>query len=180
MTRKIALGIFLLAIILFLMPWVSVSCMGTEIASASGYDMVRGSYNVNSEYVSSAPGSESYAIWALVAAGIGLIFSFFEGGIAVVVRVLSGLAGIVLMVALKIKLGNDFNDMGNQLGNGTGGIIQLNYLAGYWLTLAAFALAAIISAINKEFSIRITNKPESPPASNAPPPADKPPPNHTA
>jgi hypothetical protein len=47
-TRKIVLGIFLLAIIFFLMPWVSVSCMGEDIIQISGLDMVTGSYDVPS------------------------------------------------------------------------------------------------------------------------------------
>ncbi|MFA5308390.1 MAG: hypothetical protein WC370_02755 [Dehalococcoidales bacterium] len=175
MTRKIALGIFLLAIIFFLMPWVNVSCMGTNVASASGLDMVRGVYNVPGEYTDTPPQSEPLAMWALIAAGVGLLVSLFTGELAFLLRILSGLAGIGLLIALKIKLGNDFNNTDSLMGTGTAGMIQLNYLPGYWLTLISFALAAIVSAIKKDFKISITKTPESPP-SGAPPPADKPPP----
>jgi len=105
-----------------------------------------------------------------------LIFSFFGGGVGVIMRILSGLAGIVFMIALKIKLGNDFaNDMGNQLGNEAAGMIQLNYQAGYWLTLIAFASAAVISAVKKEFKIKITNTSDLPKQSSEPP-GERPPP----
>jgi hypothetical protein len=176
MTRKIALGIFLLAIIFFIMPWVNVSCAGNSLASASGFDMVRGVYNVPGEYITDVPESETMAILALVAAVVGLIFSFFAGGIGVVMRILSGLAGIAFMVALKIKLGNDFtNDMVNQMGYGAGAMIQLNYLAGYWLTLISFAVATVVSAFNKKISVKITDGPELPKQSSTPP-VDQPPP----
>jgi hypothetical protein len=176
MTRKIALGIFLLAIIFFLMPWVNVSCSGSPLATVSGYDMVRGVYNVPGEYATDAPDSEPFAILALVAAGVGLIFSFFGGGTAVIMRILSGLAGIAFLVALKIKLGNDFTrDIGNQMGNSAGMLIQLNYQAGYWLTIVAFAAATVVSAINKKITVKVTDNVTTPTPGN-PPPAEKPPP----
>jgi hypothetical protein len=174
MTRKIALGIFLLAIIFFLMPWVSVSCAGEDLIQASGFDMVTGTYDVpsNQEFVSTSSESEPLAIWALVAAGVGVVASLFVWKMGLFIRILSGLAGIGLLIALKIKLGND---LGSQIGNEMQGIIQINYLTGYWLTLVAFAAAAIVSAIKSDYTIKIEKTPEAP-APSGEPPAEKPPP----
>lgn len=144
MGRKIALGVFLLAIIFFLMPWVNISCAGTELFSASGFDMVRGSYNVPTEFADEASmENEPIAIGALAAAGVGLIISLFKGGFGRLLRILAGIAGIALMVALKFKIDDQIRGEGE-------GILQLNYMAGYWLTLSAFAVAAVISLFKSE------------------------------
>jgi hypothetical protein len=174
MTRKIALGIFLLAIIFFLLPWVSVSCMGEDIIQVSGFDMVTGSYNVPSEgeFASVNAESEPLAIWALVAAGVGVFVSLFTWKIGFFLRILSGLAGIGLLIALKIKLSNDF---GSQLTSEMAGFLQLKYLIGYWLTLVAFAAAVIVSAIRNENGVKKVKTQEAP-SEGRQPPIDKPPP----
>jgi len=168
MVRTITLGIFLLAIIFFLLPWVSISCAGEELVQVSGLDMVTGSYDVpgNEDFAGASGETEPLAIWALGAAGAGLIFSLFTSNFSRVLRVLSGLAGIGLLVWLKIKIGND---VGADLFAEANGFVQVNYLYGYWLTIAAFAAAAIISAIKPKFGLKIVKVPE------APPPAEKPP-----
>ena len=173
MTRKIVLGIFLLAIIFFLLPWVNISCAGTHVITISGLDMVTGSYDITDveKFNDTNAESEPLAIWTLVAAGVGLIASLFVWKIGFVIRILSGLAGIGLLIALKIKLGND---IANQIGNEMEGIIQINYLAGYWLTMTAFAAASIVSAIKKQYTIKIIETPESPTKGSGPP-IDKPP-----
>jgi len=173
MTRKIALGIFLLAIIFFLMPWVSVSCAGQDIIQVSGLDMVTGSYDVPAgEELGDMPSeSEPFAIWALVAAAVGLIVSLFAWKIGYILRILSGLAGIGLLIALKTKISNDFT---SQMSDEMMGIVQVKYLIGYWLTLVAFAAAAIVSAIKNEYAIKIV-KTQEPSAPTGGPPAEKPP-----
>jgi hypothetical protein len=170
MGRIIVFGIFLLAIIFFLMPWISVSCAVTEIFSASGLDMVRGSYNIPSEFSGgTSTENEPIAIYALVAAGVGLIVSIFRGGIWRFLRVLAGVAGIAFMVWLKFKL--DDNMRGAEAS-----MLQLNYLLGYWLTLGAFALATVVSLFIKDSPPKyITPTPR--PTQVAPPPGGVPPPS---
>jgi hypothetical protein len=176
MIRKIVLGIFLLVIILFLMPWVNVSCAGASIVEVSGFDMVTGNYNVPQEYAGSSSGSnnEPLAIGVLAAAVAGAIFSLFSGKFGIFMRVLSGLAGIALLIALKIKLGNDFRDSSADTSNEMYGVVQLRFLIGYWLTLGAFAVAAILSVIKKDVTIKISTKPET--ATIGITPENKPPP----
>jgi hypothetical protein len=187
MVRIIVTIIFLLAIILFLMPWISVSCAGTEIMSASGLDMVRGSYNIPSEFSDDTnQENEPIVIGVLAAAAVGLIFSFFKGGVMRVLRVISGLAGAGLLVWLKFK----FDD---QIRGEEEGILQINYQIGYWLTLGSLAVAAVLSIFdggNKKQIIDIpaastqsappprTVLPQSPPQHQPPPsPPLSPPPS---
>jgi hypothetical protein len=106
-----------------------------------------------------------------VAATVGLIVSLFAWKMGFVLRILSGLAGIVLLIALKIKLGNDLS---SGIESDMRGVIQINYLVGYWFTLVAFAAAAVVSAIKNEYSIKIVKTPEST-ATGSGPPVEKPP-----
>jgi hypothetical protein len=174
MTRKIALGIFLLAIIFFLLPWVSVSCMGEDIIQVSGFDMVSGSYSFPAEDELTGVNAESepLAIWALVAAGVGVFVSLFTWKIGFFLRILSGLAGIGLLIALKIKLNNDFN---SQLTGEMAGFLQFKYLVGYWLTLIAFAVAMIVSSFRHENGVKTVKTSEAP-GEGSQPPVEKPPP----
>ena len=172
MVRTITLGIFLLAVIFFLLPWVSISCAGEDLVQISGMDMVTGSYELPvDEGMPTAGETEPLAIWALGAAAIGLIFTLFSSQFARVIPVLAGLAGIGLLVWLKIKIGNDIS---GELPAEAAGLIQVNYLYGYWLTLAAFAAATIMSAVKSNFGFKIVKVTE-PPVSQ--PPAEKPPPS---
>jgi hypothetical protein len=168
MVRIITLGIFLLAIIFFLLPWMSVSCAGEDLVRVSGMDMVTGSYDVpgNEDFTGTSGETEPLAIWALGVAAVGLIFSLFTSDFSRVLRTLSGLAGIGLLIGLKMKIGND---IGAELPAEASGLVQINYLIGYWLTLAAFAAAAFISAVKPKFGLKIVKVPE------VPPPAEKPP-----
>jgi len=167
MTRKIVLGIFLLTIIFFLMPWMNISCMGTPVVTVSGYDMVRGVYDVPDEVTDGSSESEPLVIWALVAAGVGLIASLFKAKIMVFTRILAGIAGVALLIALKFKIDNDVYGQGQ-------GVAQVNYLIGYWLTLIAFAAAVIVSFIKRDSAAKDIKTPEPTPQGSVPP-AEKPP-----
>jgi len=170
MVRTITLGIFLLAIVFFLLPWVSVSCAGEDLVRVSGMDMVTGSYDVpgNEEFAATNGETEPLAIWVLGVAAVGLIFSLFTSDFSRVLRVLSGLAGIGLLIWLKIKIGNDVSA---GLPAEASGLVQVNYLYGYWLTLAAFAGGAIMSAVKSKFGLKIVKVPEAIPPPNKPPAA---------
>lgn len=143
MIRKIVLGIFILAIILFLMPWINISCAGAPIISASGFDMITGAYNVPTDYIDSNPQSEIFAVLALIAAIVGLIACLIRHKIAFFTRVISGIAGIAFLIALKLKIDRDIFSQSE-------GILQVNYLLGYWLTIIAFVSAIVVSLLRKK------------------------------
>jgi len=169
MGRFIVLVIFLLAIVFFLLPWISVSCSDVEILNASGFDMVRGSYNVPLDGSDEVPTeNEPIAIYALIAAGVGVIVCIFRGGIWRFLRVLAGLAGVGFMVWLKFHLDE-------QMQGGAEYLLQVNYLVGYWLTLGTLALAAVVSIFVKDGPKKYIT-PASTPTQVIPPPGGVPPP----
>jgi hypothetical protein len=156
MGRIIVLGLFVLAIIFFILPWASVSCSGNELFSASGFDLVRGSYNVQGNLpLGVTLENEPIAIGVLIAAGVGVIFSIFRGNIWRYLRVLAGLTGIGLMVWLKFKIEDQIYNQGQ-------GLLQINYLIGTWLTVGALALASIVGLILKDGAAKKTKPTTTP------------------
>lgn len=139
MWRFIVLGLFLLAIIFFILPWASVSCSGNELMSASGFDLIKGSYNVTGNLpVGTSLENEPIAIYVLVAACVGVIVSIFKSTIWRFLRVIAGLAGVGFMIWLAVDANNKIQSQGH-------GMLQLNYLVGSWLTIGAFVLAVVVS-----------------------------------
>ncbi len=191
MGRLIVLILFLAAIIFFLLPWASISCMGTDLVTASGFDLVRGSYNTTDFSDLGGLGdlgdfgdvdipsttsteSEPIAIYVLIAAGVGLIMSIFRGGIFRALRVVAGLAGVGLMIWLYFHIKGE-------IPADAQAFIQINLLIGAYLTTGALALAAILSLILKDSPpkyVGVTPTPTQagPPPSGAPPPQMPPPP----
>ena len=170
MKRTIIASIFLFAVIFFLLPWVNISCAGVPVISATGFDMVTGDYDIPEETMEEAEAeSEPLAMGALAAAVFGLIFSLFKGKFASFLRFLAGIAGIGLLIALKLKIDNDVSGQGQ-------GVVHVNYMIGYWLTLFAFAVTVIIGFITRDIAKKLVKTPE-PSAPGSGPPIEKPPPS---
>jgi hypothetical protein len=170
MFRFIVLAIFVLAIVFFLIPWISISCENVEIFNASGMDMVRGSYNVPGDSDGISTENEPIAMYALIAAGVGVLVCIFRGEIWRILRVLAGLAGVGFLVWLKFHLDE-------QMQGSEESMLQLNYLIGYWLTLGALALAAVVSIFVKDGAPKyIAPTQTSTPPQYIPPPGGVPPP----
>ncbi|MDD5339048.1 MAG: hypothetical protein PHG35_06545 [Dehalococcoidales bacterium] len=167
MGRFIVLALFLAAIIFFLLPWATVSCAGTEVISTSGFDLVRGSYDVPIGTSGVTAENEPIAIGVLTAAAVGLVISIFRGGIWRLLRALAGLAGVGLMIWLYFKMSDEIASQGQ-------GLLDLNLQIGAWLTIAALALAAIVSLIVKDSWGQRLNA--ASPARTGPPPSGTPPP----
>jgi hypothetical protein len=154
--RKISLGLFVAAIVLFLLPWANLSCSGTPVATFTGLDIVTGkNYDAPSSFgatSSDRADSEPLAVGALAAAVAGAIAALVwkKAGIA---RVVLGVAGVVLLAALKIKLDGDISKQGQ-------GMVQISYQVGYWLTIVAFAGAAAASLFKREIALKLGTVPE--------------------
>lgn len=61
-----------IALLLFFLPWITVSCAGTELASMSGYELATGSFSVRNPMtgeVQAPPADQRGDIWAMAAAG---------------------------------------------------------------------------------------------------------------
>ncbi len=137
--RKLSPAAFVLALICFFLPFVTFSCQGQKIASFSGIQLATGT-TVQQPQVFGPPksqkvGAEPLAVLALLSVLAGAGLSFLKGKKGVVSS--AGLAGlgVILLAALKSKLDGDALRQG-------GGAIQVNYEAGFYLSLI-FLLAAI-------------------------------------
>jgi hypothetical protein len=141
MYRTIILALFVITIIFFFLPWISISCQGTTIVDMSGFDMVFGKDISSSIFGSSSIDrvySEPLTTDILCVAILGIIASIVKWKRAFILRVILGIAGVALLIVLKFKINNQVAEEGR-------GMIQIKYLAGYWLTLVIFAIIAVLS-----------------------------------
>jgi hypothetical protein len=156
--RKIVLGIFVLVVIVFLLPWINVSCMGTSVVTANGFDMVTGKSN-------DVPGGlltrvdnkmdpQPLAILILVSAIVGIIITLLKWKRAPTAQTITAILGIVFLIALKLKLDNQVTQEGQ-------GAIKIDYLIGYWLAIVLFAAVAVMSFLKQGISIKITKTPHA-------------------
>jgi hypothetical protein len=138
--RKISLIASLLVLVFIFLPWVSVSCSGQQLLTITGRELVTGfSYNTSEQ-----AGTNNPEIFAIVVAGIAVlsIIVFFirnKGGAAI--RGIFGIAGIVLLLALKAKIDGDIRKEGE-------GLLQASYLLGYWLTFISFLSVAVLNFLD--------------------------------
>ena len=148
MSSKICLVLFVLVIILFLLPWFAVSCAGSTVATitVSGLDMVVGKDlpSVTGTPSSNRLDTEPLVVGVLATAVAGILASLLWKN-ASSARIVLGIVGIALLIAFKYKLDNRVIQEGR-------GILQVTYLAGYWITIIAFGAAAAVSLLKRDNS----------------------------
>jgi len=153
MARKISPAIFGIALICFLLPWVNVSCQGQRVASFSGFQLVTGT--TIEEPVMFGPKkerkikSEPFAILALLATIAGLGVGFLKGKTGSSGTAVIGGVGIIMLLLLKSKLDNEIFKQGQ-------GLLQLDYMAGFYLTLLLFLLAIGVNIYSAMQSKRLS------------------------
>lgn len=125
--RKISPALFALIIICFLLPFVSISCGGQEIAKLSGIQMVTGTTIQGEEMPPNA-----LAIITLAIAAIGLGVGFWKSYYSAIPSFLAGVVGFITTLMLKSGLDEEIISQGGSTEWG----------AGYYLTLILFLAAA--------------------------------------
>lgn len=143
MPRKITPSVFIIVLVCFFLPWINVSCQGQKVASFSGMQLVTGTTieepalfgNSQKKKVSGEP----LAVIAFIAVLAGFGLSFRKGGKAPICPTAAGIIGAILLLMLKSKVDKD-------IFHQTGGMLQTNYDAGYYLALISFIIAAGTSA----------------------------------
>lgn len=134
---------FGLIVIMFLMPFINVSCVGMVNIPLSGMDLATGKTIETKEPFSGKiqkqkVDAEPYAAIALGAAVLGLLVGFAKAKSARLVNAISGGAGAVFLLLLKSKIDKEVLKEG-------GGMISVTYDAGFWIALILFALAFAVS-----------------------------------
>ncbi len=146
-------------LIAFFLPWITISCSGTELVDASGYEMATGikvDDEVSSETDSSdTDDSDGYlliipimALLTLVVAGVRLA-AVGTSQMAAVVYLVAGAFGLGAHLIEFIQLQSDISDLEETSGE----IIELSYKFGWWLSilgLIAVLVAAFVAFRERE------------------------------
>jgi hypothetical protein len=147
----------IVALLGFLLPWITISCSNQKIASASGLDLARGSIIVTNPISRASEvyhsGANAMLILAIVAIGTGLVLSFRPASLrtGALVALATSVAAVILcwvgtatidsrsVGAAASKQKNGFDaDIANT-------IIRVDYAYGFWITVIALAAAAFIA-----------------------------------
>lgn len=174
MIRKIiSPALFGFIIICFFLPWVNISCQNYKIASISGMQFVTGTKLEDPQIFQQQFGMQNfpkksskneginpqlYVILALVCVIAGLVLSFVKGKIGSITTIIAGSLGFIFVLLQKFKLDDE-------LVRKSQGLIQIDYLLGFYLTLILFlsTIAVNIYALTQsEESLALPKKtPES-------------------
>ncbi|MEE8422120.1 MAG: hypothetical protein V3S31_05015 [Dehalococcoidia bacterium] len=145
--RNLGTGLYLFVLLLFLTPWLSVECAGITV-DVTGVDMALG----NDTEIAGQTSEGDVELFALAAllfavAGAGLFF-FMRERAGAVARALVGVLGGLSMIALKLKVDGDIDSGfgGGDLAS-VGGLINVSWEIGFWLTVLGFFAAAAVQAL---------------------------------
>jgi len=163
----LARALKLIALLLFLLPWVTVSCADQTLVSMSGYDLATGAvtaHNPLTGQTSRPPGSGAPDLPVLIAAALivaALVLSFVARRAAAMaslaaLAVAAALIAYTVLVRLPEKARESISEYRPEAAAGPPMIDQAQILrlirvetsAGFWLTLAAIvgAIAALSMA----------------------------------
>jgi hypothetical protein len=138
-------ALFILIIISFFLPFVSLNCSGTKFQQFSGVDLAVGkAVHPNDPSMSAKvpPNQSVRELWAtvaLLAAIIGLILSLRPLKKKILALAVSG---SFVFLSLLLLMGR----ISSELSNGEyAGALQAEYLFGYWM---AFLLSLVIGGVN--------------------------------
>ena len=151
--KKFSPAIYVVIVILFFMPFVNLSCGGQTIMSISGFQLITGTevdakgmfggeMNSTDEMGTDEKKeieSQPLALFAFLAALIGLIISFFKMRIPALVNIVVSIAGVIFLLLLKVSLDADAD-----LNVSGQNVITLDYQFAYWLSIILFIVGAVV------------------------------------
>lgn len=148
---RIPKGIALLA---FLLPWMTVSCSDQKIAEASGFGLAFGRISAMGQAANAGDGASMnfWLILALIAIAGGLFLLFTKGREAAKLVLGTSVAALVLIFLGTYRYSKDAI-MAEAAKNGSDGsmdqaalaMIQVNWHFGYWLALLSLIAAAVMA-----------------------------------
>lgn len=144
--KKISPAVFGLALICFVLPFVTVSCNGQKVMSLSGIQLMTGT-SIEQPGMFGGKGQakkvdgEPVAIIAFIAGIAGLGLSFMKNRKSSIIPAGLGLIGLIMLLVIKIRLDGQVNIA----GGATMGLLSLSYGAGYWLAFILYLLASCLN-----------------------------------
>jgi hypothetical protein len=143
---KISTGMMGFALILFLLPWISLSCGGQKVFTFSGTDMAIGK-TLETPQAFGKQVKQTTREWkatlALIAGIIGTIAGFAAKEARVqqiVLTACSGIGGISLFL-LRNKLNTD-------IFKEAGGMVTIDYHFGFWAAMLLFFSVSILNVLS--------------------------------
>jgi hypothetical protein len=151
--KKFSPAFYGVILILFFLPFVNLSCGGQTIMSVTGFQLITGtevnatgmfggemssSDELNTDQKKEIE-SQPLALFAFVAAIIGLIISFFKMRITAISNIVVSVAGVVFLLLLKVSLDGDAD-----LNVSGQNVITLDYQFAYWLSIILFIIGAVV------------------------------------
>lgn len=143
-----------IALLAFLLPWMTVSCSNTKVAEANGWELVLGRIRPVMQAASEAPSHADKLNYYLAAAValivVGLILSLMRKRVAALV-VATSLGALALIWAgaqqyTPQRLA-DAAKRGGEAGMDeiATSVIRIDWQIGYWVALGALAVAAVLA-----------------------------------
>ena len=155
-------ALFLLVILFFFLPWMSVSCFDEEILSASGTDIMGitqiddiPSEIAGDDYgIGDALGSEAALLYVAVLLAIaGGVLFFLPGRQGSYVRAGLAVAGIVCLIAfVLLSLVSVASELGVGIGELEDAGIGISWKVGFWLALVGYIAAIVIQFVPLPFA----------------------------
>jgi len=141
--RPVSLGLFVLVLLCFLLPFARISCNNEEVARASGYEVAFGTKievrpDPKSDVESIPTGLDVVAIACLAAAAVGVGLVFVKGRRGAVARAILSGHGLLLLFLLQVELRNQAHE----------NHVAAQMLAGYWTALALFFAAGVANLLS--------------------------------
>lgn len=155
------------ALLLFLLPWVTVSCAGQDLVSMSGVDLATGTVTLRNPLTGATetppgagPGRDVVVIAAalLILASLALTFLLRRSQAALVAMAGSAAAAALLCYTVFIRLPGEMRNSPLAPGGQSGGaeamgmnaqqmaeLVRINIELGFWLTLGALAAAIVLN-----------------------------------
>lgn len=148
-----------IALAAFLLPWMTVSCSGTKMVTATGFGLTFGQFTSeipnNNTMGNGGPGSNIWLILAIVAIAIGLFLAFRESTRenARNLIVTSGAAVLLIFVgtmrytksAMLAQAASQNPSANHSMDQAVMAAIQIDWQFGYWLALLALIAAGVMA-----------------------------------
>ncbi|MFZ5725290.1 MAG: hypothetical protein ACOY4C_02640 [Pseudomonadota bacterium] len=142
-----------IALVAFLLPWMTISCSEQKIAEATGFGLAFGNVTTMGRAASTGDGAAMnlWLILALLAIAGGLFLLFTRGREAAKLVLGTSVAALVLIFLGTWRYSKDAimaeaaKNGGGDMDRAAMAMIQVNWEIGYWLALFALIAAAAMA-----------------------------------
>lgn len=166
---KVPKGVALLA---FLLPWMTVSCQSQPLVKATGFGLAFGQIETFGRAAGKSADMNPLLVLAVLAIVAGLVIAFTQTRKAALASLVTSSAALLLVLAGTMKYtkssildaadkGGSSSEPGEQMGKAMLELIQVNWHLGYYACLIALAVACgmawlVMTGKDDEASERVT------------------------